>query len=71
MIIFQLAMVKQCRSMTIVSYLQFALTVVLCWVNLFQVWNAQCVGNLFCKGTINSYFFRLHELYDPIYRFYS
>ena len=71
MIILQLAMDTQCQLMITVSYLQSALTVVLCWVNLFQEWNAQCAESLFCNGAINGHFFRPHEFYDFVYRFYS
>ena len=71
MIILQLAMVAQCQLMIIASYLQSALTVVLCWVNLFQEWNARCAGNLFCNGAIDGHFFRPHVFYNFVYRFYS
>ena len=59
MIILQLAMDTQCQLMITVSYLQSALTVVLCWVNLFQngMPNAE---SLFCNGAINGHFFRPH-----------
>ena len=71
MIILQLAMDIPCQLTIIVSYLQSALTVALCWVNLFQEWNAQCAESLFCNGAIDGHFFRPHVLYDFVYRFYS
>ena len=71
MIILQLAMDILCQLMITVSYPQSALTVVLCWVNLFQEWNAQCAESLFCNGAINGHFFRPHVSNDFVYRFYS